>query len=115
GLGLELADAERDQGASPIEGLGDAGRLLEVEPPKLGDELGDARTQRLVERRYLERDDLALLLDAGEVQVKMQTASLESLRELTALVRGEDHDRTLAGDDRAELGNGHLILGEDLE
>src|SRR5262245_11096669 len=45
----------------------------------------------------------------------MQAAAQERLRELARAIGREEHDRPLARPERAELGDAHLELGEDLE
>ncbi len=44
-----------------------------------------------------------------------QAATLESLRELPGVVGGQEHQRDLLGLDGAELGDRHLVVGEDLQ
>src|SRR5262249_17928256 len=97
------------------EGFGDARGLLEAELSELSDELGDAGGELRVECGNFEGDDLAFLLDAREVQIEVKATAFERFRELAPLVRGEDHDRSLARDDGAELGDRDLVLGEHLE
>ncbi len=47
--------------------------------------------------------------------MEVQAAPLECLGQLTGVVRREEHERDLLGLDRAELGDRHLVVGEDLE
>jgi len=47
--------------------------------------------------------------------VEEQAAPLERLGELAGVVRGEEHQRDLAGSDGAELGDRDLVVGQDLE
>ena len=44
-----------------------------------------------------------------------QAAALERLGQLAGVVRGQEHQRDLLGHDRAELGDRHLVVGQDLE
>src|SRR5947207_2865630 len=41
--------------------------------------------------------------------------ALQGLGQLTRVVGGEEHQRDLAGGDRSQLGNGDLVVGQDLE
>ena len=59
--------------------------------------------------------DLLLALHVGVVDVQEQAATLQRFAELAGVVRREEHQRDLLGLDGAELGDRHLILGEDLE
>ena len=59
--------------------------------------------------------DLLLALDVGVVDVQVEAAPLQRLRQLTGVVRREEHDRPLRALDRAELGDRHLEVGEHLE
>jgi hypothetical protein len=47
--------------------------------------------------------------------VQEQAAPLERLAELTGVVRREEDQRDLLGLDRAQLRDGDLVVGEDLE
>ena len=47
--------------------------------------------------------------------MQVQAAPLEGLGQLAGVVRGEEDERDLGGPDRPQLGDGHLVLGEDLE
>ena len=59
--------------------------------------------------------DLLLPLEVGIVDVQEQAAPLERLGQLPGVVGGQEDQRDLGGDHRAELGDGHLIVGEDLQ
>ena len=47
--------------------------------------------------------------------MEVQAAPLQRLGQLTGVVRREEHERDLRGRDRAEFGDRHLVVGEDLE
>ena len=64
---------------------------------------------------HLGEHDLLLALQVGVVDVEEEAAALERLGQLTGVVRGEEHQRDLLGLDGAELGDRHLVVGEDLE
>src|SRR5581483_4548414 len=115
GRRVQLADAEGAEAARPVECLGDARRLPEVELAERGDELRGLRAQLLVEVGDLERDDLRLLLGSREVDPEMQAAADERLGELARAVRRQHDGRALARADRAELRDAHLEVAEDLQ
>ena len=64
---------------------------------------------------HLGEHDLLLALEVRVVDVQEEAAPLERLGQLTGVVRREEHQRDLLGLDRAELGDRHLVVGEDLE
>jgi hypothetical protein len=45
----------------------------------------------------------------------VEATALQGIVDLAGPVRGQDHDRNVLGPDGAELGHGHLEVGEDLE
>ena len=64
---------------------------------------------------HLGEHDLLLALQVGVVDVEVEAAALERLGQLAGVVRREEHQRDLLGVDRAQLGDRHLVVGEDLE
>ena len=98
---IELAHAERAEAARPVEGLGDARGLAQVEPAEAGDETRHLRGEARVQVGDLQGDDLRLLLRPGEVDEEMQAAPDEGLREVARAVGGEDDDGAVAGADPA--------------
>ena len=99
----------------PVDRLGDAGRLREVEAAQLaherrrlgGEPLGDARDPDL--------DDLDLAVDRRMADPVEEGAALERVVQLARPVGGEDHGRLAARADRAELGDRDLEVREHLE
>ena len=112
---VEVADLQGDQGARPVDGLGDRRRLLELQlaqPADGGDQLlGDP----VVETVDLGGDDLPLPLGVGVVEVEVEAASLDRLGELAAGVGREDDVRPPGRCDRAELRDGDLEVRQHLE
>ena len=79
------------------------------------DNPGDLISQVFGDVRNLGEHDLLLALHIGVVDVEVKAAPFERLGQLTGVVRGEEHQRNLLGLDGAELGDRHLVVGEDLE
>ena len=102
---VDVAGAEQQQRARPVDRLGDAGRLLEVELADLVDDLGQLPGDRLVELGGVEADDLELVLEVRVVEPEVEAAALEGLGELAGVVRGEQDDGSRLGLDPAELGD----------
>ena len=76
---------------------------------------GDLKRQGRVDLRPAGEDDARLAIDFGKVDIVIETAAAESVRQLARAVRGEHDARDGAGVDRAELGDAHLEVGEELE
>ena len=112
---VEVPDLQRDQGARPVDRLGDRRRLLELQlaqPADGGDQLlGDP----VVEAVDLGGDDLPLPLGIGVAEVQVEAAPLHGLGQLAGGVGGEDDVRASGRDDGAELGDRDLEVGEHLE
>ena len=108
-------DVEDHQRAGPVEGLGHARCLLEVHLADRAHDAGDLVGEAVGDPRHLGEHDLLLALQLRVVDVEVQAATLERLGQLTGVVRREEHERDLRGGDRAELGDRHLVVGEDLE
>ena len=68
-----------------------------------------------VHPRHLRGHDLALAFEVRIVDVEVEAAALERLGEFPGAVRGEEHQWNLEGLDRAQLGDRHLVVGEDLK
>jgi hypothetical protein len=115
GLLVDRVDVEQQQGARPVEGLGHARRLLQVEHADRADDAAHLVGEVLGDAGDLGEDDLLLALHRRVVDVEVEAAPLERLGELTGVVRREEHERDLLGLDRAELGDRDLVVGEDLE
>src|SRR5262245_16734084 len=114
-LRVDVLDAEQNQGAGPIERLRDRRRLLQLE---LTDRTHDAchlLGEVLRDVGNLREHDLLLAIEIGIVDVQVEAPAFECLRELTSVVRREEHQRDLRRRDRAQLGNGDLVVGQDLE
>ena len=82
---VERVEAQREQRAAPVDGLGDRRQLAQVHGAQRGDHA-----------------------DHGAGQRQVQAAALERLGQLAGRVRGQHDHRPAGGGDRAELGDGHL-------
>ena len=69
----------------------------------------------VVEVGHLRGDDLALALGVRVVEVQVEAAPLERLRQLAARVGGEHDERAAYGGDGAELGDRDLEVGQHLQ
>ena len=114
-LGVDLLDAQQHQRVGPVERLGHRRRLLQLELADRAHDAGHLVGQVVGDVGHLGEDDLLLALHVGVVDVEEEAAPLERLGELTGVVRGEEHQRDLLGGERAQLGDRHLVVGEDLE
>src|SRR5581483_10254557 len=75
------------------------------------DFLGELRA----DLRDLELDDIHLALGVGKIDVQMQTAALQRVGHLAAVVAGEHHQRNVLRLQRADLGHGNLKVAENFQ
>ena len=112
---VDRLDVEQHQRARPVERLRHARRLLEVELADRADDAGDLVGEVVGDARHLGEHDLLLALERRVVDVEVEAAPLQRLGQLAGVVRRQEHERDLLGDDRAQLGDRHLVVGQDLE
>ena len=110
-----VCDAEQDQRARPVEGLGDGRCLAQLERAQRAHDAGHLVGQLLADAGHLGAHDLALAVEVRVVDVQVEAAPLERFGQLAGVVGGEEHHGQLRGPHGAELGDRHLVLGEDLE
>ena len=99
----------------PVERLGDAGILEQPLAPEPLDEGDHLARQPLAGAGNLGAHDLELAGEIGVVDPVIEAAPLQRVVDFAGAVGGDDDDRRRRGADRAELGDGHLVVGEDLE
>src|SRR4051794_27593766 len=114
-LRVDVLDAEQHQRAGPVERLGDGRRLLQFELTNRPHDAGDLVGELLADVGHLREHDLLLALEIGVVDVEVEAAALERLRQFTRVVGREEHERDLCRLHRAELGHGHLVVRQHLE
>src|SRR5262245_21317597 len=114
-LGVDVVDAEEDESAGPVDRLAHAGRLLQLELANRADDAGDLVGEVVADSRHLGQHDLLLAVEIGIVDVQVEAAALQGLGELARVVRRQEHERDLGRLDGAELGDRHLVVGQDLE
>ena len=112
---VELLAAEGHERLRPVDRLGHAGGLGEVEVAQPGDERGRLGGQPLGHPGDAQAHDLDLALQRGMRDPVKQAAALERIVELARAVGGEDDRRAPARGDGADLGDGDLEVGEHLE
>ena len=112
---VEVLDLQGDERAGPVDRLGDRRRLLQVQVAQPADGRDELPGDAVVEVGNLSGDDGPLTLGGRVVEVQEQAAPLHRLGELARRVRGQHHERTAHGDDRAELGDRHLEVRQHLQ
>ena len=112
---VEVVGAEQQQGARPVDRLGDRGRLLEVELADHVDDLHQAPREPLVDLGRVQANDLHLALDLRVVEPQVEAAPLQRLGQLARVVRGQHDDRMGARLDHAQLRDRDLEVRQDLE
>ena len=114
-VGIEVERVQLRQRRRPVDRLGDARRLEEVELAQLLHEADDLARQALAGARRLDLEDLQLALQVGIVDPVIEAAALQRVVDLARAVGGDDDDRRLRRLDRAELGNRHLEVGQHFQ
>src|SRR5215510_1646407 len=112
---VDLLDSQQQQGAGPVQRLGDRRRLLQLELADGSHDAGHLVGQALGDPRHLGQHDLALAVEVRVVDVEEQAAPLEGLGQLPGVVRGQEHEWHLGGGHRAQLRDRDLVVGQDLE
>src|SRR5205809_5487064 len=114
-LPVDSVGAEDRETPRPVDRLGDARRLGQVERPQARHGLGDRARERLRDLRRPQPDDRDLTLERRKVDPVVEAAPLQRVVELAGAVRRDDDERGVAGGDRADLGNRNREVREDLE
>src|ERR671921_2864213 len=112
---VELLRSQSDERLRPVDGLGDAGGLVEVHRAELLDGGGDLAGEPVLGLGHAQAYDLDLPLEARVLDVEVEAAALEGVVHLAGAVRGEDGDGRPVGLYGAELGDGDGEVGEYLE
>ena len=111
----ELRRAQHGQRAGPVDGLGDAGRLSQVQVAQATDHLDEGLRQGIGQAGVLGPDDGQLTLGVRVVQRQVQAPALQCRRQIPGVVGGQHDERLMPGPEGAELGHGDLVLGEQFE
>src|ERR687894_2634838 len=112
---VELLRPQGHERLRPVDGLGDAGGLVEVHRAELLDGGGDLAGEPLLGLGHAQAHDLDLPLEARVLDVEVEAAALEGVVHRAGAVRGEDGDGRPVGLYGADLGNGDGEVREDLE
>src|SRR2546421_320312 len=114
-LGIDLVLAQEQERLRPVDGLGDRRRLLQLELPDGSHDARDLLRELVVDVGDAHPDDVLLALEVGIVEVQIEAAALQRLRELACVVRGHHDQRPLLAGDRAQLRDRHLEVRQHLE
>ena len=90
---VELGDTEGAERLRPVDGLGDAGRLVHVEPAHRLDRGRHLTGERLDHVGHADAHDLDLALEVGMLDPVVQAASLQRVVHVAGSVGGEHDDR----------------------
>jgi hypothetical protein len=112
---VQFLRPQHGQRAGPVDGLGDAGRLTQFQFPQAADHLHQLGGQRVGQPGLLAAQDLQLPVGVRVVQEQMQAAALERGRQIPGVVGGEQDQRRRSGRERAQLGDGDLVLAQGLQ
>ena len=112
---VELLAAEGDERLRPVDRLGHARRLGQVEVAQPGDERRRLGGQPLGHAGHAQAQDLDLALERRVRDPVKQAAALERVVQLARAVGGEDDRRAARRRDGPDLGDRDLEVGEHLE
>ena len=113
--GSSVGAVERHERVGPIERLGDARRLEQVERSQALRDGDDFARQRLRSARAFPSYDRKLTLGIWIVDPLIQAPPFDRVVNLARAIRRDHDDRRHLGRDRAQFRNRDLILGEHLE
>src|SRR2546428_761192 len=99
----------------PVEGIAQAGGLIEMEGAQLLDECRYLRGQTRSRGRHLRRDDPVFLVEVRIFNPPVQTPPLQRVVHLAGAVRRDDDNGRFFRSNRAELGNRDLKIRQELE
>src|SRR5438093_1141190 len=113
--GVELLTPERCKRLRPVDRLGHARRLREIQPSEALYECCGLPCQPVRNTGHAQHDDLDLTLERRMIDPVEETASLERVVKLTRAIGGQDHRRPAARTDPSELRNRDLKVRQHLE
>ena len=115
GFLVDAVGVEHDQGLGPVDSLGDAGVLLQVEPAHALHDIDGLPRQLVAQLWHAHLDDIQFGFMRGIIDEEVEAATLEGLAKLAGVIAGEDDDRMMPGLDGAQLGDADLEVAEDLQ
>ena len=114
-LGVHRLDPEQQQGPGPVERLRHRRRLFQLQIPDGAHDPDHLIGQGVGDAGHAGEHDLLLPLEVRIVDVEEEAAALEGLRQLPGVVGGEEDQGDLGGAHRPQLGDRHLVVGQDLQ
>ena len=115
GLRVEVRPVQPDERLRPVDRFGDARRLRQPPAAERLHESPDLARELLARAGRLELQDPHLFLERRMFDEEIQAPAAQRVADLAAAIGRQDHVRDVLGADRAELGNRHLEVGQDLE
>ncbi len=103
------------RGVHPVDGLGDAGRLLHVEAAQPLHGAGHLSREFGADLGHSRANDGDRARERRVVDPVVQATSLQRVVQVARAVRRQDHDRWVGRGQRADLGDGDRRLGEQFE
>ena len=90
---VERRGVQQDQGARPVDGLGDRWQLAQIECSQRLDEAHQFALQAGLDARHADGDDPLLQSLIGQGDVQVQAPALQRVAEVAHVVRGQEHHR----------------------
>src|SRR4051812_46035700 len=111
----QRAGVELRQRGGPVDGLGDARRLVEILIAERLDETHDLLRQFCGDAGHARLDDRELAIRVRIIDPVIETTPLQRVVDLAGAVGGDDDDRRARRLHGAEFGDRHLEVAEDFE
>ena len=112
---LEVLAREGEERSRPVDRLADPRQLVELLAAQPCGGRADPLGQLTLDPRQPGREDLSLPGRGRVVDPVVEAAALQGVVQLAGPVGGDHDERSASGGDRAELGNRHLEVGEQLQ
>ena len=115
GLLPQILDVKPGKRRRPVERLGDAGDLAQILFPQHRHHAGDLQREAGVDPGLAHQNDLRLAIDVGEIEIVIEAAAAQRVREFARPVRGQHDPRDRPRRDRPEFRDRDLEIGEELQ
>ncbi len=114
-LRCEVFCAQDGEHMGPVEGLGEAGGLAEIQIAGLAQELDHLYGECIAKLREAGANDFNLPVEFRVADIEKETASAQRIGDHARTVTGQDHQRLLPRLDHPQFGDGNLEIAQALQ
>src|ERR1700722_10677475 len=112
---MQVLNIKAGEGGGPVERFGDAWNLLQVFLAQHPDHARDLEGEIRVEVGLAVEQNRRLAIDVGEIEIVIEAAAAQRVREFARGVGGQHHARNRKRINRAEFRDRDLKVGQELE